>query len=189
MFAYIKGTALCRSRGAIIVSTGAVGYRIAVTDGLLHKLKDGQDVELYTHQHVRENSVELYGFPHAAEVDFFEQLLTVSGVGPKGALSILNAAPIEKMKNAIARGDRAIFKGIPGVGARTAERILVELRERMKMFLQPASEQRDDSDIVEALVNFGYSLVTARHAVQTLPDSLEGVEARIKGALKFLAKK
>ncbi len=188
MLAYIKGTVLRRGKEKVIVVSQNIGYRIAVIEALLHKISDGQEIELHLHQHIRENSVELYGFASSHEVDFFDQLLSVSGVGPKTALSILNAAPVQKVKTAIARGDRVIFKGVSGVGAKTAERILLELRDRIEGVVGETLAYEDDSDICEALIHLGYSPAIARSVVQSLPDTLTGVEERMKAALKSLGK-
>lgn len=188
MLAYIKGKVLHRGKGSMIVATDTIGYRVAIIDALLAKIREQETVELFLYQYIRENSVELYGFSSIEEMEFFRQLISVSGVGPKTALSILNAAPLEKMKNSIARNDRIIFKGIPGVGTKTAERILIELRESMGDTSHGLPGQGDDSDIVEALVHLGYTPAIARRAVQALGDSINGIEERMKAALKSLAK-
>ncbi|MBI4272493.1 Holliday junction branch migration protein RuvA [Candidatus Uhrbacteria bacterium] len=188
MLAYIKGTILRREKGKVIVVVQDIGYRIAVIEALLHKISEGQEIALYLHHHVRENSMELYGFIGAHEVDFFEQLLSVSGVGPKSALSIVNAAPVEKIKAAIARGDRTIFTGVSGVGGKTADRILIELRDRIGVIVAEDGGSGDDSDITEALIRLGYSSTIARSVVQSLPDTLIEVEERMKAALKSLGK-
>lgn len=188
MLAYIKGTVLRRGKEKIIVVADHIGYRIAVIEALLQKMKDGQGIELYLYQYVRENSLDLYGFISASEVDFFEQLLSVSGVGPRTALSILNASPVEKIKAAISQGDRMIFKGVTGVGVKTAERILIELRDRITGSMGDILGTGDDSDIAEALIRLGYSPAIARSVVQSLPDTLAGVEDRMKAALKSLGK-
>lgn len=188
MIAYIKGTVIRRGKEKIIVVTQNIGYRIAVPEALRQKLSDGQEIELHLYQYVRENSIELYGFVSPSEVDFFEQLLSVSGVGPKTALSILNTSPVEKIKAAIARGDKIVFKGVSGVGVKTAERILIELRDRITGSIGETLGAGDDNDIADALIRLGYSPAIARSVVQSLPDTLVGVEERIKAALKSLGK-
>ncbi len=189
MLAYIKGSIQHRYDSGVIVVAHDLGYRVSVIDALRTKKKEGDQIELYLYQYVRESQIELYGFETSGEFEFFEQLLSVSGVGPKTALSILNAARVEKLQNAIADGDAAIFKGVSGVGMKTAERIILELRGSFqKLSGVSVSSTGDDSDIIEALIHLGYTPVIARHTVQAMPEAIIGVEERMKAALKSLGK-
>ena len=189
MLAYIKGTIQYRGDHELIVVAHDLGYRISVIEEVARKAKKGDGVELYLYQYVRDSNVELYGFQSSEEFEFFQKLLSVSGVGPKTALSILNAARPEKLKTAIGQGDAAVFKGVAGIGMKTAERIILELRGVFQEDIQTGSGSTgDDGDIVDALIHLGYTPAIARHAVQTLPENLGGVKERMKAVLKSLGK-
>jgi Holliday junction DNA helicase RuvA len=140
---------------------------------------------------VRENSLDLYGFVTTEEMDFFTLLLDVSGIGPKSALSILIVAPLDTLKKAIATGDTSYLNKVSGIGKKTAEKIVIELRDKLHAFKHEgsASELRGESDVVEALKSLGYSQNEARDVLKQVPATIEGTNARIKEALKILGGK
>lgn len=183
---------------------GAKGENFAVVDlhGLALKIfmpgrtlarlpAVGEKIELYTHLHVREDALELYGFPDRAELGFFEQLISVSGVGPRSALSILDVADFKDLIAAVAEGRPDLLTRASGVGRKTAERITLELKGRVKSEKAAASvsKMETDSDLVEALGGLGYRREEARAALEKVPPEEKGLENRLKAALKILNKR
>jgi len=188
MLGYIKGTILHKSGSELLVVTQDIGYRISIPARLASEAAIGDVCELYLYQYVRENSLELYGFFTMDELSFFEKLISVSGVGPKTALGILSVSSVDKLKEAITHGDVAMLRGVSGVGTKTAERIIVELKGTIVMAGEGSRAQgSDDTDIVDALVHLGYSASIARRAVDRIPPDITAVQDRMKAALQSLA--
>ena len=147
---------------SVILDVSGVGYRVAMTDDSLHGLKTGSDMTLYTHFAVRENSQDLYGFTSKKERDFFELLITVSGIGPKTALNILSLASGEQLANAVRTGSVAHLVKVSGIGKKTAEKIVLELKDKLgsisgSMSDESAALMSSDADAIEALKALGYS--------------------------------
>ena len=191
MIARIEGTIVYTTDKFIVVDVAGVGYKVFVTTDTIASCTIGETASFWTHMAVRENSLDLYGFVTTEEMSFFELLLDVSGIGPKSALSILIVAPIDTLKMAIATGDTSYLNKVSGIGKKTAEKIVIELRDKLQAFKQEgsASELRGESDVVEALKSLGYSQNEARDALKAIPHSIEGTNARIKEALKVLGGK
>lgn len=187
MIGSITGKVQFKGNNFVIINTGGVGYRIAVTPPLLLKLKPTQEISLVTHTYVREDQLSLFGFETLAELEFFEQLLTVSGVGPKSALGIMSISSIDMIKSAIASGDAGVFKKVSGIGTKTAERVIVELREKLKDAGVSAPIAQEHSDALEALVSLGYKEQQARDALKNIPGE-RSIQDKIKMALKALQK-
>ncbi len=189
MIAYIKGTVLSKEDQALIVDVGGLGYRIAVTDAVNHKHPIGAPALLHLHYHLRENSAELYGFSEQEELEVFKLLLNVSGIGPKTALNVLNVCAVDAIHRAVGRGDASLLKQISGIGAKTAERIVMELKGKLRVSgVSLGIGDVGDGEIVDALVGLGYSQGAARSALSTLDNSIEGVEDRLKSALQYLGR-
>lgn len=189
MIAYVKGTVLSKEDQALIVDVGGLGYRVAVTDAVNHKCALGAPVTLHLHYHLRENSAELYGFSEQGELELFKLLLNVSGIGPKTALNTLNVCSVEAIHRAVGRGDASLLKQVSGIGAKTAERIVMELKGKLRIgSIQICTSEANDGEIVDALVGLGYSQVAARNAVNALDSSIEGIEERLRLALQYLGK-
>ncbi|MBI2484396.1 Holliday junction branch migration protein RuvA [Candidatus Uhrbacteria bacterium] len=188
MLGYIKGTVLQKRGSHLIVVTHDIGYRISIPARMASDVAIGGVCELHLYHYVRENSSELYGFFSVSELSLFEKLISVSGVGPKTALGILSVSDVDNLKDAIARGDAALLRGVSGVGTKTAERIIVELKGAITLsgeeILAPSSE---DADIIDALVHLGYSASMARQAVTRIPRDTVSVQDRMKAALQSLA--
>lgn len=192
MIAHIKGTLIHKSDKFLVVDVTGVGYKVFVAPDSLLSLDEGSTVSLWTYMAVRETALDLYGFTTREEMGFFELLLDVSGIGPKSALSILSVASINTLKKAIATGDTSYLNKVSGIGKKTAEKIVVELRDKLQAHKGEDGENnglRDESDIVEALKSLGYSQGEARDALKKVDASIEGTNARIKEALKILAGK
>ena len=188
MIGSIKGTIAHKSGNYIIVETAGVGYKVFVPQFFLLTLKVGQEVSLVIHTYVREDQITLYGFQTLSELEFFELLLTVSGVGPKSAIAIMSLAAIDMLKSAIASGDATVFKKVSGIGTKTAERVIVELKEKLKDEKSATPVAKEQSDALDALVALGYSQQEARDALKNVPKETEKLQDKIKIALKSLSK-
>ena len=205
MIGSIKGKIILKTEKFLIVETGGVGYKISVSPDTLSKIsalrlpsielgtgRSGQKetsslVSFWIHTHVREDILDLYGFLDREELEFFEMLINVSGIGPKGALSILGIASIETLRKAISTGDTAYLTKVSGIGRKTAEKIIIELRDKMGEAKTGTSLQ-GELDTLEALKSLGYSQAEAREALKKVsPDS--NTNAKIREALKVLAVK
>lgn len=189
MISLIEGTIELKGGRFTVVNVGGVGYKAFLGAGALDKIPEkGEKIKLWTHQYVRENALELYGFLTFAELEFFEMLINVPGIGPKGALSILGIAPLDTLKKAIAAGDISYLTRVSGIGRKTAEKVVLELREKMagKGVTVEAPELKDEADALDALMALGYSQKEAREALERVPREVTSVEKRVKGALKRL---
>ncbi|MFA6272098.1 MAG: Holliday junction branch migration protein RuvA [Patescibacteria group bacterium] len=195
MITYLKGTIKYKNKGYIVLDVHDVGYQVFVLPQLLEKAKVDAETELYTYQNVTENKVELYGFRNISELEFFEQLIQISGIGPKSALGVMNQASIEDIKRAIIHGDSSMLTRVSGIGKKTAERIILELKNKIdisdkdnKEFLQESGFQ-EDADAMDGLVSLGYSLREAREAIKHIPREAKTVEEKVKASLKVLGRK
>lgn len=188
MIAYLKGKILSKGPNFLVLSVGLVGYKVYAPASLLIKHKPGSELEAFIHTHVREDQISLYGFSSAEELELFEFLISVSGVGPKMALSILSATSAEHIKSAITGGDAAVFTKVSGVGRKTAERLIVELREKLGGAGTGISGKmsKEFSDGLDALVGLGYSANEAREALKRVPEQLSDSGQIVKAALQFL---
>ncbi len=194
MIAAVTGILEGRSPDSVVINVGGVSLAVfvpATTGRAIGEI--GDRVVLYTHLHVREDVLALYGFAHAAERDFFERLLTVSGVGPKAALALLSALPLADLEAAIARGDVEHLTRIPGIGPKTAARLMLELKGKLDLsraLAAPGSAARTNAEVLAALTNLGYPLAAAQEAIQSLPpDPSLSSEERIRLALRYFARR
>ncbi len=191
MISHIKGIIEFQAEKFVIVDVGGVGYKVFVGGDTIAKMpKKGDIVKLWTHTEVRENALDLYGFLYYNELDLFEMLISISGVGPKTALGVMALAPADTLRKAIASGDTSYLTKVSGIGRKTAEKIILELREKMagKGVIVEAGALKEEGDILEALMSLGYTQAEAREALARVPQSVEGAEKRIKEALKKLSK-
>jgi Holliday junction DNA helicase RuvA len=189
MIAKIEGIIAHISDKFLIVDVAGVGYKLYITTETLASSLLGEHSSFWVHTAVRENSIDLYGFKTIKEMSFFELLLDVSGIGPRSALSILTVAPIDTLKRAIATGDTSYLNKVSGIGKKTAEKIIVELRDKLQEYKNDEDTPgllRDESDIIEALKSLGYSQNEARDALKQVSSTTIGTNARIKEALKVL---
>ena len=190
MIGYVKGTIISKSAKAFLIQVGGVGYEVFVSLPLLEKTKIGSSLELYCYTYVREDMLHLYGFSDLEEKGFFELLISVSGVGPKSALQTLAIAKISEIKKAILRGDPSLLKKVSGIGTKTAERIVVELKNKLDEL--PISGEVDlstsGSGAFDALETLGYSTGEIRDAMRQVPVEIEDDDEIIKQILKILGK-
>ena len=196
MYDYFKGTLAFLRTDAAVVECGGVGYRLAVSASTHAKLSPllGREATLFAYLAVREDAMELYGFSDETERALFIHLLSVSGVGPKAALSVLSTLPADRLAVCGAAGDAKAIASAPGVGLKTAQKIILELKDKLaKEFASgeplpdgvPSDGADDASDAVNALVVLGYSRAQALGALKGL-DSALPLEIRIREALKKL---
>lgn len=192
MIAHLRGTILATSEKYVVLEVGGVGYKIFATVETLAGLHEGTEASLFTYLAVREDALDLYGFKTADEQIFFELLLSVSGIGPKSALSILSVTTIATLTQAIGTGDTSYLTKVSGIGRKTAEKIVLELRDKMRAHVdmkETPGTLRAESDVVEALKSLGYSQNEARDALKQVSAEAVGTNARIKEALKILGGK
>lgn len=189
MIAYLEGKIIYIGEKFIILNTGNVGYKVNVTEDTILSCKNKEGASFFIYTAVRENAIDLYGFNTTEELAFFELLLDVSGIGPRSALAIIALAPISTIKRAIATGDVAYLNKVSGIGRKTAEKIIIELKDKLQNYKEEdtSSTLREESDILEALKSLGYSQNEARDALKQVPIETEGTNARIKEALRILS--
>jgi Holliday junction DNA helicase RuvA len=178
---------------SIIVDVGGVGYNVFVSNNSLANIvtKDIKHISIFTYLAVRENSLELFGFEDIDELHFFELLIDISGIGPRSALTIISVAPLETLKRAIGSGDTSYLTKISGIGRKTAEKIVIELRDKLSALGHKSEngEHKEELDALEALKSLGYSQNEARDALKEVDSSITATGARIKEALKILGRK
>lgn len=176
MIAHLRGKLLAKRPNQIVVETGGVGYDVAISVPTFSELpSSGSEVSLFIHTHVREDVIALYGFLHHAEKELFEKLMTVSGIGAKLAITILSGMPADEMVAAIRVNDVGRLTKIPGIGKKTAERMVLELRDKLP--IQPSEDPGVsasapsvlEEDVLSALVNLGYQRPLAQKALASLP--------------------
>lgn len=185
MIGSIKGQIILKTDKFILVDVSGVGYKISVSPDTLSKTKKvGEEVFLYIHTHVREDSMDLFGFLDYQELEFFELLLGVSGIGPRSALAILGITSIETLRKAIGTGDTSYLTKISGIGRKTAEKIVIELRDKMGTEMT-GNNLQIELDALEALKSLGYSQTEARDALKKVPADID-TNSKIREALKIL---
>ena len=183
MIARLRGKPVGRTADGLVLDVDGVGYLVAATPSAA--AKSGDEITVETYLHVREDALQLYGFADAAERELFVQLLGVNGVGPKVALAIVSGSRPEELRRAIVREDAARFQAIPGIGKKTAERIVLELKEKIGLEVV-ADAPSGDLTARDALVELGYSIVDAERALADIDASLP-VEEQVRAALKRAA--
>lgn len=186
MISYLEGTIIHSSPSYIIVNVNGVGYKVFAVPELLGK-PVGQPVKLFTYHKSTDEGQSLFGFPSASVLEFFELLLTVSGIGPKSALSIISSGEISILREAIAKQDTAFFSQMGGIGKKTAERIIVELKDKIGQLPGADSQITGSSDVFDALIGLGYATHEARRVLTELDRSLP-IDQQLKQALKLLSK-
>lgn len=197
MIAHLRGTLLTKHPNQAIVEAGGVGYDVTISVPTFSELPSaGAEVALHIHTHVREDALSLYGFLRVAEKQLFEKLLTVSGIGPKLAITILSGMPADEMVASIRGGDVARLTRIPGIGKKTAERMVLELRDKLPAMPGAAEVNVPqatpmEEDVISALVNLGYQRAAAEKALQVaarVGKSSASFEALFRESLAALAR-
>jgi len=191
MIAGLSGTVELKNDKFLVIEVQGVSYKVFVGRSILEKVTIGEPLKLFTRLYLREDAEELYGFLSSSELEFFEMLITVSGVGPHTAMAVLSIGPIKMLATAIVKGDAKFLNQVPGIGRKTAEKIILELKDKLlKVGFGPHDLSLTlDNDSTDALVALGYTASQARNALAQVSEKTEGVENRIKEALKILGKK
>ncbi len=188
MISYLRGKIILKKEKFIILDVNGVGYKIFLSKKTLSKIPEiDQNFKVFCFLNVRENSLDLYGFLDSKELDFFEILDDIRGVGPKAALEISSLGPLEKIKERILSQDEKIFEGIPGIGRKKAMTIILELSGKIKDISQKKKTVKVD-EAEESLISLGFSREKAKTALSKVPKDVQDSEQRIKEALKILGK-
>ncbi len=190
MIASISGVVSGIGKDSVIVNVGGVGIRVHVPRSVLEKVSGtGRQLSLVTHLIVRETELTLYGFEKEEELNLFQVLLDVNGVGPKVAMSMLSTLSTDVLKGAIVREEAAVLQRVPGIGKKTSERIMFHLRDKLDLTAELAATpfiSDEDSDVIDILTSLGFSIVEAQSALQNIPRETEGVDVRVQAALQYL---
>jgi holliday junction DNA helicase RuvA len=191
VIARLRGKPAARTADGLVLDVGGVGYLLAATPSALRRADGADEVALETYLHVREDALQLYGFADAEERELFVRLLSVNGVGPRVALAIVSGSPPAELRRAIVLEDAARFRAIPGIGKKTAERIVLELKEKLGSAAdapEPIVTRVRDRHLVarDALVELGYSLLEAEQALASVDPDLPA-EERVRVALRTAA--
>ncbi len=192
MISSLKGEVTFIGKNFLELAVGGVGYKVYVGSRLLHRAKLGDQAALYTHLQVKEDGLDLFGVESHAELEFFYNLISVSGVGPKSALHVLELGSLDDIKQAVATSDVNFLTKVSGIGRKTAERIVVELKDKLSLGgVKGAAASAGGAlmgDIIEALVNMGYNAPEVREAIRRLDTKEKNTTEIIKAALKVLQK-
>lgn len=188
MIALIEGRVVATHNDYVVVMVGGMGYKVFMPGSSITRLTS-DEVLLHTTLVVREDSLTLYGFPSLPERDMFDILITVSGIGPRTGLAILSTLGVEQMRNAVLTNQDDILVRVPGIGKKSAQKIILELKDKLKggfADIPAGSFSSLDADVLDTLVALGYSIVEAQSAIQSLPaDAPPNVEDRVRMALAY----
>ncbi|MEL6270859.1 MAG: Holliday junction branch migration protein RuvA [Chloroflexota bacterium] len=191
MIASLEGTVASKGKDSLVVVVNGIGYQVYVADSTLTKSREGDSILLYTTLIVREDSLTLYGFTTLPEKEIFEIVTTVSGVGPRLGLAILSTMSADNLRNAIASERDEMLTRVPGIGKKTAKKIVFELKDKLLTRDAVPIDMLDDTnvnaDVMDALIALGFSVIEAQSAIQSLPpDAPDEVDARVLLALQKL---
>ncbi len=193
MISFLRGRITHKTLNYLILETNNIGYQVFGGDNFLNELKINKEAEIFIHQHIREEANDLYGFKNLEDLELFELLLTVSGVGPKSALGVLTMASSGDIKEAIIRGDANLLTKVSGIGKKTAERVVLELKSKVLRSSGGTTTAINlaslGSDEIDALMSLGYSLSEAREALNMIDSSIMDSGQRVKEALKKMVRR
>ncbi|MCA9952109.1 MAG: Holliday junction branch migration protein RuvA [Anaerolineales bacterium] len=192
MIATISGTIQKIEESSLVIRLGGVGVRVNVPRNVLEDVGGiGRPISLHTHLIVRETELTLYGFATQEDLQLFEILLSISGVGPKMALAVLGTLSPELLKNAVMREDTAVLQRVPGIGKKTAERVMFQLRDKLDLTATSTGVplvSDVDADVIDILTALGFSIVEAQAALQNIPRDVGDIDGRVQLALQHLDK-
>ena len=191
MIASLKGTVTHCDSKYVVLDVGGVGYKVFLTDDALETVNTGSTLSLWIYMAVREDAMDLYGFREKKEKDFFELLIGISGIGPKSALNIMSLVSSDQLATAIRTGSTSHLVKVSGIGKKTAEKIVLELKDKLGRFQGESGSgftagMSSDMDAIEALRALGYDADEARDALKKVPDGISDTGAKVKAALKVL---
>ena len=193
MIAMLQGQISHVDSKYVILDVGGIGYKISLTDDALHTVKKGSKMAFWTYLAVRENALDLYGFLNKKEKDLFELLIGVSGIGPKSALNILSLVSGEQLVNAVRTGSTAHLVKVSGIGRKTAEKVVLELKDKLASYSgtddggNMSADMASDMDAIEALKALGYGADEARESLKKVDPQISDTGAKVKAALKLLS--
>ncbi|MDD5032910.1 MAG: Holliday junction branch migration protein RuvA [Candidatus Pacebacteria bacterium] len=191
MIARIEGEVVFKAQRFVVLETAGVGYKIFISMETLSGIPaTGEKFILWIHTHVREDDISLYGFLNYSELEFFEQLIQISGIGPKSALAVLSVAPLDVLKKAIGSGEISYLTKVSGIGKKLAEKIILELKDKLSasgVLIKDGSFVEGEY-AVEALKSLGYSLRESREAVMKVGQDIKGTENIVREALRNINK-
>lgn len=191
MIGSLEGTVELLDNPYAIVNVNGVGYRVFLYSLLFAKFHQQEKVKLFTYTHVREDALDLFGFAHFLDLKLFEQLITVSGIGPKTAINIFSFGERQAIINAIIQGNVAFFSAVPRLGKKNAQKIIIELKSKLGSSTEldlTADEKTNHEEVSLALKSFGFSVKEANEAIKAIKDKAETTEDKIRMALKHLGR-
>jgi Holliday junction DNA helicase RuvA len=191
MISLLRGHIIETGKRHVVLDIHGVGYKVYVTEDALHSMKIGTETTLWTYLAVREDALDLYGFTSQKEKSFFELLISISGIGPKGALNILSLVSVDTLTNSIRSGSVAHLVKVSGIGRKTAEKIVLELKDKlggMESGGEMSAGMSSDMDAIEALRALGYDADEAREALKKIDPEISDTGKKVKAALKELGK-
>jgi holliday junction DNA helicase RuvA len=191
MIGFLKGKVELLKRPFVIIDVNGVGYKVLVPETIYAKLSLGESLKIFTYTYVREDALDLFGFLEAEDLGLFESLLTVSGIGPKTALNIFSFGERKDIVEAIIKGDVTFFTSVPRLGTKNAQKIIIELKNKMGAGQDLDLSGKDlleNAEVVQALKNFGFSVGEAQKAVREIKQVGLTTEEKIRLALKNLGK-
>jgi Holliday junction DNA helicase RuvA len=190
MIAKLKGKIEYLKNNYAVVDVSGIGYKVYLSAYTFGKVASMPEVNLFIHTYVREDTLALYGFLTQEELEMFELLISISGIGPKAGMGILSIATPKTIRTAILNEDPSILTKVSGIGKKTAERVILELRNKVAdLTTSEKDEVSVDTDALEALITMGYTITEARDALKAVPKDVKDVGQRVKEALKNLGKK
>lgn len=184
MIGSLRGSVIEKSLTWVLLEVGGIGYKVFLSSSLLSDVRGEGETFLYIHDHIREDARDLYGFLTLGDLELFQRLINISGIGPKAAANILSLGA-EAVREAILQGDVTRLSSAPGVGKKTAQKIILELKGQL---VDEAAMPSGDVEVVEALKSLGYSANDAREALKGVSDATKDVSERVREALKQLAR-
>ncbi|MCX6800071.1 MAG: Holliday junction branch migration protein RuvA [Candidatus Falkowbacteria bacterium] len=192
MIAYLRGKIINKRNSYLVINVRDIGYKVFVSSKKFDEVSVGEDLELHIHQQVGEQILALYGVNNTDELVFFELLISVSGIGPKTALGVFNIGSIREIQSSILEGDTSLICEAPGIGKKTAERLILELRNKLST-LKFSEGEIDDYQVLageelDALMALGYNMIEAREALKSIDKEIKESSERIKQALKYFGK-
>jgi Holliday junction DNA helicase RuvA len=192
VLASLSGVVAATGKDFVVIQVGGVGFQVSVPQTVLGGLAgSGLEITVYTHLHVRENELALYGFGSEEELALFRLLLSVSGIGPKVALSVLSFLPVDRLQTAIAQEDVVMLARVPGIGPKTAKKLVFDLKDKVAGDVMPGEPQpvlsEADADLIAALTTLGYSISEAQEAIRSLPREELQLEERVRLALIYFS--
>ncbi|MCK5466481.1 Holliday junction branch migration protein RuvA [Candidatus Parcubacteria bacterium] len=191
MISYIEGKIIFRGEKFIIIKTGGIGFKVFVLPDLN---LENDEIKLFTYLNVKEDALTLYGFLNYKELELFELLISISGIGPKAGLGILSLADTETIKVAIVKNDASVLTRVSGIGKKTAERVILELKNKILIsdlgdLEDKSKEINEHSDAIDALISLGYNAGEAKNALSKISPEVKDVGERVRMALKEMGKK